>query len=59
MGADGRLFVLYDYENGRICQFSLHRSRTSCPFQDSLPGARVQRAQLFARVKGGSLAQWM
>ena len=30
MGADGRLFVLYDYENGRICQFSLHRSRTSC-----------------------------
>jgi hypothetical protein len=22
-------------------------------------GARVQRAQLFARVKGGSLAQWM
>ena len=27
--------------------------------QDSLPGARVQRAQLFARVKGGSLAQWM
>ena len=43
MGADGRLFVLYDYENGRICQFSLHRSRTSCPFQDSLPGARVQR----------------
>lgn len=25
--------------------------------QDSLPGARVQRAQLFARVKGGSLAQ--
>lgn len=20
MGADGRLFVLYDYENGRICQ---------------------------------------
>ena len=28
MGADGRLFVLYDYENGRICQFSLHRSRT-------------------------------
>ena len=35
MGADGRLFVLYDYENGRICQFSLHRSRTSCPFQDS------------------------
>ena len=43
MRADGRLFVLYDYENGRICQFSLHRSRTSCPFQDSLPGARVQR----------------
>ena len=43
MGADGCLFVLYDYENGRICQFSLHRSRTSCPFQDSLPGARVQR----------------
>ena len=31
MCADGRLFVLYDYENGRICQFSLHRSRTSCP----------------------------
>ena len=31
MGADDRLFVLYDYENGRICQFSLHRSRTSCP----------------------------
>ena len=28
MGADGRLFVLYDYENGRICQFSLHRSRS-------------------------------
>jgi len=24
MCADGRLFVLYDYENGRICQFSLH-----------------------------------
>ena len=24
MGADGRLFVLYDCENGRICQFSLH-----------------------------------
>ena len=43
MGADGRLFVLYDYENGRICRFSLHRSRTSCPFRDSLPGARVQR----------------
>ena len=40
MGADGRLFVLYDYENGRICQFSLHRSRTSCPFQDSLPGSK-------------------
>ena len=31
------------YKNGRICQLSLHRSRTSCPFQDSLPGARVQR----------------
>ena len=31
MGADGRFFVLYDYENRRICQFSLHRSRTSCP----------------------------
>ena len=25
--------------------------------QDSLPGARVQRAQLFARVKGETLAQ--
>ena len=37
MGADGRLFVLYDYENGRICQFSLHRSRTSCPFRTACP----------------------
>ena len=37
MCADGRLFVLYDYENGRICQFSLHRSRTSCPFRTACP----------------------
>lgn len=37
MGVDGHLFVLYDYENGRICQFSLHRSRTSCPFRTVCP----------------------
>ena len=37
MGADSRLLVLYDYENGRICQFSLHRSRTSCPFRTVCP----------------------
>ena len=37
MGADDRLFVLYDYENGRICQFSLHRSRTRCPFRTACP----------------------
>ena len=33
--------------------------RTSQVLSVRLFGARVQRAQLFARVKGGSLAQWM
>ena len=50
MGADGRLFVLYDYENGRICQFSLHRSRTSCP-EGQL--ARSKSAEV--RVASGDL----
>ena len=44
MGADGRLFVLYDYENGRICQFSLHRSRTRCPFRTACPEQKCRGA---------------
>ena len=39
-------------------QFSLHIETGRAVLQGSLPGARVQRAQLFAQVKGGSLAQW-
>ncbi|MFR1478987.1 MAG: hypothetical protein ACLSB9_26435 [Hydrogeniiclostridium mannosilyticum] len=33
--------------------------RTSQSLVVRLFGARVQRSQIFARVKGGSLAQWM
>ena len=33
--------------------------RTSQVLSVRLFGARVQRSQIFARVKGGSLAQWM
>ena len=55
MGADGRLFVLYDYENGRICQFSLHRSRTSC-FSGQL--ARSKSAERCGSPAATSKGHW-
>ena len=57
MGADGRLFCAIRLRKRTNLSVLVTSEPDELSIQDSLPGARVQRAQLFARVKGGSLAQ--
>ena len=43
MGADGRLFVLYDYEKRTNLSVLVTSEPDEMSVQDSLPGARAQR----------------